>query len=240
MLIVILLYLQIKHTKVKVSNLSILVSKELYLKDPTSSEVGQKILSEGLMLLHESGLEEFTFKKLAFRISTTESTVYRYFENKHQFLFYLFNYYWAWMEYQLILAITNISDPKEKLKKSIQLITKTTNDDPSTLYINEKILQQVIMVESSKTFLSKKVDQENKLGYFQKYKQFVSNISNIILENKPTYPYPQALISTIIESAFHQRFFAIHLPKLTNDASSDEVLEDFFYQMSINTIENYK
>ncbi|MFN5416340.1 MAG: hypothetical protein ACK5B9_04735 [Flavobacteriia bacterium] len=54
-----------------VSQLNILVSKELFIKDPTSSDLGKNILFKGLNLLFELGLEEFTFKKLSKEIGTT-------------------------------------------------------------------------------------------------------------------------------------------------------------------------
>jgi AcrR family transcriptional regulator len=224
-----------EHTK-----LSIIVAEDLYIKDPTSSELGKKILNQSLILLDEIGLEEFTFKKLAKKIETTESTIYRYFENKNQLLFYFFNYYWSWMEYQLFLSIANINDPKIKLFNSIKLITKTLENDVNTPYINEYILQKVLNIELSKTFLSKKVDIENKLGHFKQYKQFVSQLSKIVLEINPKFPYPNTIISTVIESLFHQRFFSIHLPKLSDNLSEDEKLADFFYQMIIHTTLNYK
>lgn len=223
-----------------VSQLNLLVSKDLFIKDPTTSEVGKKILQEGLILLFEVGLEEFTFKKLAKKIQTTESSIYRYFESKNQFLFYLFNYYWSWMEYQLQMSIANINDPKIQLRNAIKLIAKTSKNDPSTPFIDESVLQKVLMIESSKTFLSKKVDEENKLGYFKQYKQFVIKLSNIVLAINPKFPYAHALISTITESLFHQRFFTQHLPSLSDNVAKDEKLEDFFYQMSIHTILNYK
>lgn len=222
------------------SQLNLIVSKDLFLKDPTSSELGQKILNEGVLLLNEIGLEEFTFKKLAISTKTTESTIYRYFESKNQLLFYLFNYYWTWMDYKLQLHIANIENPTEKLKKAIQLISMTVQNDPTTAFIDEGKLQEVLIVESSKTFLSKKVETENKLGYFKQYKQFVSQLSNIVLEINPKYPYAHALISSIIESLFHQRFFTKHLPSLSDNVAADEKLEDFFYQMSIHTILNYQ
>lgn len=222
-----------------VSQLNILVSKELYIKDPTSSDLGKSILFKGLNLLFELGLEEFTFKKLGKEIGTTESTIYRYFESKNQFLFYLFNYYWSWMEYQLNLSVANIEDGKIQLKNAIKLISKTNANDPATPFIDESILQQMLMVESSKTFFTKKVDEENKLGYFKQYKQFVKKMSDIVVEINPTYPYSHALVTTIIESLFHQRFFAQHLPSLSDDVSKDENLEDFFFQMAIQTILNY-
>ncbi|MBI2257974.1 MAG: TetR/AcrR family transcriptional regulator [Flavobacteriia bacterium] len=221
------------------SNLTILVANDLYIKDPNSSELGKKILKEGLVLLDEMGLEDFTFKKLALKIKTTESTIYRYFESKNQFLFYLFNYYWSWMEYNLHLCITNLTSPKTKLRNVVKLLTKTLKNSEKTTFINECILQRVLMLELSKTFLSKKVEEENKLGYFKQYKRFVNLLSEIVLEINPKYPYPHTIISTLIESVFHQRFFAKHLPSLTDDLGKEDKLEDFFYQMTVQTIFNY-
>ena len=38
-------------------------------------------------------VEEFTFRKLAQKINTTEASVYRYFENKHRLLIYILAWY---------------------------------------------------------------------------------------------------------------------------------------------------
>jgi hypothetical protein len=100
-------------------------------------------------------------------------------------------------------------------------------------------LQQVIAIESSKTFLTKKVDNENKTGYFRQYKKLVDRISNVISDINPNYPYPNALVTTIIESSFHQRFFGEHLPRLTNELHNQLNLNDFLTNLCFNTIENY-
>ncbi len=42
------------------SILHIKLEENLFLKDPTISKLGKLILSEGLLLLNEIGLEEFT------------------------------------------------------------------------------------------------------------------------------------------------------------------------------------
>lgn len=221
------------------SLLHIRLDENLYLKDPTISKVGRLILSEGLLLLNEIGLEEFTFKKLAVKIQTTESTIYRYFENKHQFLFYLFNFYWAWMEIGIVLATNNIESPKKRLEIIIRHLTIVVENDIRTPFIDEAVLQKVIAMESSKTFLSKKVDDENSIGYFLQYKKLVGVISKVINEINPDYPYPNALITTLIESSFHQRFFGQHLPRLTNDLNNETKLNDFLMNLCFNTIENY-
>ena len=218
------------------SVLQIPIQEALFLKDPTSSIVGKSILEHGLILLSEIGLEDFTFKKLAAKISSTESTIYRYFENKHQFLSYLFNFYWAWMDVNIAFATTNIDDPKERLRRIIGLITKKVSNDVRTPFIDEALLQDVIALESSKTFLSKKVDEENKAGYFLQYKKLVDRVAKIILEINPTYAYPNALTSTILESSFHQRYFGNHLPRLTNEMHIDKRLEDFLLDLCLKTI----
>ncbi len=218
------------------SVLQIPVQEALFLKDPTSSTVGKSILEHGLILLSEIGLEDFTFKKLAAKISSTESTIYRYFENKHQFLSYLFNFYWAWMDVNIVFATTNIDDPKERLRRIIGLITKKVSNDVRTPFIDEALLQDVIALESSKTFLSKKVDEENQAGYFLQYKKLVDRISAVIIEINPSYPYPNALVSTILESSFHQRYFGNHLPRLTNEMHIDTRLEEFLLDLCLKTI----
>ena len=216
--------------------LQIQVQDTLYVKDPTSSTIGKSILEHGLILLSEIGLEEFTFKKLAQKISSTESTIYRYFENKHQFLSYLFNFYWAWMDLNIAFAVTNIDNPQERLRRIIRVLTQKVSNDIRTPFIDEAILQEVIALESSKTFLSKKVDEENKAGYFTQYKKLVDRIATIITEINPTYAYPNALVSTILESSFHQRYFGVHLPRLTNEMHVEERLEDFLAELCLKTI----
>ena len=81
--------------KALLEQVSIDVSDRVHLKDPYSSELGKNIVREGILLVSEIGLEAFTFKKLAHRMCTTESTIYRYFENKHKFLLYLLSWYWG-------------------------------------------------------------------------------------------------------------------------------------------------
>lgn len=71
------------------SEIKININEGLFLKDPGSSELGIEILFNSVVLLDELGFEQFTFKKLAQKIKSTESSIYRYFENKHKLLLYL-------------------------------------------------------------------------------------------------------------------------------------------------------
>ena len=217
-------------------NIRVEVNSSLYIKNPISSKLGELIIKEGLFLLEDIGYESFTFKKLASFIQTTESTLYRYFENKHQFFMYLFNYYWTWMEVNFVLAITNIDDPKEQLKRIIGVLVSQSPQKNGTLHLDEILLKQMITNESSKTFLNKKVDEENKAGYYLTFKRNVCLISEILLKINANYLYPNALAATLVEASFHQRYFGLHLPRLTNELHITSNLEDFLFHLSINAL----
>ena len=63
--------------------IQITLNERLYLRDPQATDLGKKIIKHSILLIDEIGFEAFTFKKLASRMSSTEASVYRYFENKH-------------------------------------------------------------------------------------------------------------------------------------------------------------
>ena len=84
--------------------------------------------------------------------------------------------------------------------------------------------------------MSKEVDDDNKAGAFKGYKQIVARVSDLILELQPNYRYPHMLVSTLIEGAHHQRFFAEHLPSLTDERQNEDTITRFFTQMVFQTI----
>jgi AcrR family transcriptional regulator len=218
------------------SKITIKVNDHLYLKDPETSNLGKRIIAGSIGLIHELGFEDFTFKKLAHSIESTEASVYRYFENKHKLLLYLISWYWNWMEYQILFKTANINSAEEKLNISIVLLTGQRDLDGNFEHINEIKLNQIICVESSKGLLTKEVDEENKHGVFLPYKQVVQRVSLFITEITPNYPYPHMLISTAIEGAHHQRFFAEHLPKLTDIVEGEDSIVVFYQQMIFRAI----
>ena len=124
------------------------IDSELYTKNPDSSALGKKIISNSIELIYEIGFEQFTFKKLGLKISSPESSIYRYFENKHRLLIYLTSWYWTWMEYKLLFATTNIESPAERLGKSLDLLTKPVLIDNDFSYVNEVLLSAIIFSES--------------------------------------------------------------------------------------------
>ncbi|MCB0495380.1 MAG: helix-turn-helix transcriptional regulator [Cyclobacteriaceae bacterium] len=219
------------------SNLSIQISDRFFVKNPDSSEIGQRIIEWSIILIEEIGFEAFTFKKLAIQIGTTEATIYRYFESKHRLLLYLTCWYWSWMEYRLLFAITNVESAEERLNRSIGLLTEVIEEDSNFSYVNEVKLNNIVIAEASKSYLNKDVDKENKEGAYLNYKKLVQRISEIILEINPNYKYPHMLVSTVIEGAHLQRYFAEHLPGLTDTNSKEDSVAKFFKQMVFKSIE---
>jgi AcrR family transcriptional regulator len=210
------------------SKMSIPTNENLYLKDPTSSDLGKKILSGSISLLSSLGFEKFSFKKLALAIDTTEASIYRYFEGKHKMLLYLINWYWSCIWFRLHMGTQNIQDPEVRLKNCIHILTSIPNPTTELVLENELALKQIVINESSKVLLTKNVDDENKNGAFSEYKKVVAFVSSIILEINPTYAFPNMLVSTMIEGSNHQHFFAAHLPRLTNMNSKTDLVESFF------------
>lgn len=217
-------------------NIDISVNSSIYLKDPASSELGKKIIQGSIELMHSIGFEAFTFRKLAQSISSTEASVYRYFESKHKLLVYLTSWYWSWLEYRLVFAIANVENPVIRLERSIIIVTKQVEEDGNFAHINEIKLYEIVISESSKVYLTRGVDEDNRLGSFAGYKQLVERISEIILEIKPDYKYPHMLVSTVIEGMHHQRYFAEHLPRLTDSVVGEDAITNFYKNMVLNTL----
>jgi AcrR family transcriptional regulator len=215
------------------ANIKIQVNPKTYVKDPETSDLGKKIIKNSILLIDEIGFEEFTFKKLGEKIGSNESSIYRYFENKHKLLVYLSSWYWAWIEYRLVFSTNNINDKFEKLKRAILIVTETIEDDSKTEHIDEAVLNKIIIEEFTKTLYNKNVDEENKEGIFLIYKQVNYRIEKMILDINPDYPYAKSLVSSIIEGSLHQHFLKNHLKTITN--CNENINPSEFY---IHLIEN--
>jgi AcrR family transcriptional regulator len=210
------------------------IDPELYSKNPDSSELGKKIISNSIELINEIGFDLFTFKKLGQKINSPESSIYRYFENKHKLLIYLTSWYWTWMEYKLVFATTNINSPSKRLDKALDLLTKPILIDNDFSYVNEIMLSEIIFSESIKAYHTKNVDEANSKGSYTAYKSVVNRVGELILEINPTFKYPHMLISTVIEGAHHQKYFSEHLPALTDLSKDKEAITNFYKELVFN------
>lgn len=220
------------------SSIQIKVNEKIYVKDPETSVLGKKIIEESILLIDQIGFEYFTFKKLGEKIQSNESSIYRYFENKHKLLLYLSSWYWSWMEYRLVFSTSNIENPVQKLKKAITILTEKVEDDARTAHINESVLNKIIIAEFTKTLHTKEVDEENKDGYFLIYKRVIHRLANIIEAVQPDYTFSKSLASSIVEGALHQHFSILHFENITD--CNDTVTPSDFYLNLVDQLFNLK
>ncbi len=222
------------------SLVQLLVPDRYFVKDPNSSELGKKIVSKGVDLVHELGFEDFTFKKLASCIDSTEASIYRYFENKLKFLLFLTTMYWRWIDYLIDYKTHYLEDPSEKLTAILKILTHQEELVP--ISNNGEIdlirLRALVMTESDKTYLTKQVDEINKEGLFKDYKALCKKIADVISKINPEYPYPRALVSTVLEASHQQAFFAMHLPSLTEITVGEQSLDEQVMKFLKKTIES--
>jgi AcrR family transcriptional regulator len=209
------------------------INDSLFVKDPQQTDLGKKIIEQSVLMIDEIGLEQFTFKKLADAINSTEASIYRYFENKHLLFVYLLNWYWEWMMVRIDLNTLNMSDPVQKMKVILRVIVDTANRNTAVEFVDEEVLHRVVVREGTKGYHHKLVDEENKEGFFLSYKKLCSKIAGVIQELDPDFLYPRALASTLIETANNHLYFARHLPRLTDLRSTGRQLSEEVTQMLI-------
>ncbi len=211
------------------------INEKIYVKDPETSDLGKRIIEESILMIDAIGFENFTFKKLGLKIGSNESSIYRYFDNKHKLLLYLASWYWGWLEYQLVFSTNSIADATDKLKKAIEIVTKPVEEDSSFSHINEVLLNKIVINEYSKSYLTKEVDTENKEGYFVIYKRLVNRLSTMIKAVDVKYEYSSSLASTILEGSLHQYFLKDHFASLTDFRERGDAAK-YFTQLVFNSL----
>ncbi|MBF9239044.1 TetR/AcrR family transcriptional regulator [Hymenobacter sp. BT683] len=215
------------------------LNEKLYLRDPQDTDLGRRLVAESVLLIDQIGFEQFTFKKLAQRIESTEASLYRYFENKHKLLVYLVSWHWAWLRYQIRFHTHNVPDACERLRLILGILTRSHQDDPATVQLDEAALYRIVVSEASKAYLTKDVDDDNRAGLFREYKRLAAGIVEVVQEINPAYIYPHALVSTLLESARKQFFFAQHLPSLTDAVTGnggENAVQAFLTQLAFATL----
>ncbi|MBK9283268.1 MAG: TetR/AcrR family transcriptional regulator [Sphingobacteriaceae bacterium] len=210
-------------------DVKIKMNSHLFVKDPEQSELGRKIVTKGLELINSIGFEEFTFKKLAKSINTTEASIYRYFENKHRLLTYLISWYWSFLEFKIIYHTNNIKNPKDKLIKVLEILAKPENTKHQSDYLSEKDIYQLLVYEGAKSYLTRHVTVDNRELHFKPLKSLTKCISDFILEFKPKFKYANSLASTLIETTYSQKFFMNNLTTLTSFRDKKDLNGLFHY-----------
>lgn len=215
------------------------LNEKLFLRNPQETTLGRKIIVASVQLIDELGFEQFTFKKLAQQMGSTEASLYRYFENKHRLLTYLISWHWAWLRFQIRFHTHNVAAPQARLRLILRIITRAHCDDATTAELDEAALYRVVVAEASKTYLTHDVDEVNHDGLYREYKGLCADVVAVVQEIAPHYPYPHALVSTLLETARKQRFFSRHLPSLANaptPATADQDIFDFLENLAFSVL----
>ena len=134
--------------------LNISVSTKLYNKNPEETDLGKRILSKSIELMEDMGYEHVTFKKIGLAIESTEASVYRYFQNKHQLLAYLINWYWGWLEVKMAQEFMMLNSAEDKLKRAIELLVLPMDEDERIPHIDEGTLQRLVVAQYPKIYLT--------------------------------------------------------------------------------------
>ena len=216
------------------------VNNNLYLKDPENSEIGKSIIKNSIELIYETGFENFTFKKLANRIHSTEATVYRYFSSKHRLLTYILNWYWSYIEFISKFRLREIKDPSQKIYKFLEILTHNDESEDQIEDYDLSKLHAIVIAESCKSYLVKEVDAFNKEMIFSPLKSLCKFLGEVISEAKPGFPFPNSLAITLLETAHQQHFFSEHLPKLTDNQNNGmehkKYVLEYLHFMTFNLI----
>jgi len=206
--------------------IKIKLNERLFIRDPQETTLGQNLIQQSILLIDKIGFEAFNFKKLAVEMKSTEASIYRYFTNKHMLLLYLVSWYWEFVSYSITVNTMNIEDPKRKLKIIISTFVDASIENPAIEYVNESVLHRVIIAEGTKAYHTKEVDKENDYGLFTNYQKLSIQVSKVVVELCPNFPYPRALASNLFEMANNHIYFAQHLPKLTDVKVKGENFEE--------------
>ncbi|QTY27193.1 TetR/AcrR family transcriptional regulator [Flavobacterium sp. CS20] len=215
------------------SSLKLNISSCLYLKDPESSELGQKILTQSIEMIHQLGIENFNFKKLGNQIDSNESSIYRYFENKYKLLQYLSAMYWSIIEYKLVIETNAIEDASKKLQMAIKILTLKPKRINSYADYDQLKLRDIIIEEFTKSYHHKNIDNEEE--NFKIYKRLILRIVEMINKVDPNYNFPKALACNIVEGALQQYYTQRHFSSL-NDHKTESQVYDFFQAMVVKTL----
>ncbi len=214
------------------------LNDKLFIKNPQSTELGKRIIKESIRLITEIGYEQFTFKKLATEIETTEAGIYRYFLNKHKLLIYLVSWYWSYLEFQIVIQLSIITNPANKIKKIMDILVWEDNSEINFGAFDHQALYFIAIAEGTKTYLSKDVDENNKDLLYKPFKDLSARIANVFSEYNPHYKYPNTLASSVIDLSHLQYFFMHHLPRLSDfKKKRPKDIEAFLEDLVFKTLE---
>lgn len=203
-------------------NISIEVNSSIFLKNPTETTLGKKIIFHSIALFNKLGFEEFNFKKLAKEMESTEASVYRYFENKYKLLSYLVAWYWDYMHFVLLMDSRNVKLPLDKLHIMITSLINSLEFSSVPEYVDQTGLHKLVVENATKVYHHKNVDDLKNNGFYINYMKLVQTLSKVITEVNSDYKYPMSLATTIIDMSLNNEYYLLHLPEVTDNQDCKE------------------
>jgi AcrR family transcriptional regulator len=216
------------------------IDEKLFLKNPMTSDIGQEMVRQSVIIIAAEGLEGFNFKKLALALGSTETTIYRYFNNKQQLMMYLASWYWGLLEWRIAFATTNVNVPSAKLDKALLVLSTPMNASAEIGFMNECKLQSIVASESFKAFEMKGLLKKDRIGYFKAYSNLCIRVSELITLNNKNHKFPKAMAATIIETAHYQMFLQNNMPELTDLPAGETHLYSLLHQLAFKALEEKK
>lgn len=211
----------------------------LFAKNPIGSEIGQEILRKSSHLIQRDGIDQFTFKKLAIEMGSTESTIYRYFENKHQLLLYLSSWYWNLLEVKLAFITSNVSSASERLDLALQFLAHPINELSATSFLDENLLHQIVIRDATKSINALGMGAKKNAEYLEAYINLVKRLTDIIHKVNPRYKYPSALAISLIETSHFQTHLQTILPGISDLDMTQRNAARFLHQIAFTALENH-
>lgn len=206
-------------------------------KNPIGSEIGQEILRKSSQLIVRDGIDLFTFKKLAIEIGSTESTIYRYFENKHQLLLYLTSWYWNLLEVKLAFITSNLHNPVERMDIALHFLSAPINELSATSFLDENVLHQIVIRDSTKSINALGMTVKKNTEYLEAYINLVKRLSEIIHKVNSKYKFPSALAISLIETSHHQAHLQGILPGVSDLDVNPKNVYKFLQQLAFTALE---
>jgi AcrR family transcriptional regulator len=188
-----------------------------------------------VQIIDEIGMERFTFKKLANTLQTTESSVYRYFENKHMLLLYMSTWYWSWLETYMVFRTANLTDPKDKLRIMISILCKDDWENKVMNSMNLNLLKRIVVSESPKAYMAKQTGNLPMDEIFRGFEQLCLRFEELFRVINPEFRHTRRLSSTMIEGVLQQTFYVTYLTSFSSieENQKDDSISLFFYDMSM-------
>lgn len=212
------------------------ISSEAFVKNPISSELGIRIVQNSIVLMNKNGVSDFTFRKLALHLSTSEASIYRYFESKMQLLNFLSQLYWHEVKEIILEEIIGSNTSEEKLIKAIEIFCNPNISSKQNSMVDMSELHQLIIQEGVTTNLW---GESHQTDDHSSQKRLIQYLSEVILSINPNYSYPKTLISTMIHTCHLQLLFCSHLPYYTDIPKGNlNSVVSFVSSLILSTIKN--